>query len=330
MKPAVNNLSLTLESGSLTALLGPSGCGKSTILKMIAGLLPPSSGDILFDGTSILRKRPEQRGAAMVFQDHLLFPYMNIADNIGFGLKMQRLPKSEIQSRVGKMMELVQLGGFNARKPSALSGGQQQRAALARALVTRPKILLLDEPFSNLDANLRIEMRELLRTLQQEMAITTLFVTHDQEEAAVLSDRIALLLGGELRQYDTASALYAQPNDEEIARFFGGRNFISGTSREGRFECSIGTFTLGGNYRGRDGKLTFRPENVRIGDDSQAENSFDALVLSKIFLGTQTRIRLAAGGEEFDATINPEDALNLEENMTVRVRLPKQSLWVLP
>ena len=173
-EPSLNKLSLEIESGELTALLGPSGCGKTTTMKMIAGLLAPTSGDVTFDGRSILADKPEHRGVVMVFQNYLLFPYMSVADNVGFGLKMRKVDKSEIDRRVADILALVKLPDLGKRRPSELSGGQQQRVALARALIVQPKVLLLDEPLSNLDAHLRIEMRDLIRSLQQEMGITTI------------------------------------------------------------------------------------------------------------------------------------------------------------
>ncbi|MCF8466172.1 MAG: ABC transporter ATP-binding protein [Sneathiella sp.] len=329
INPAVDGVSLDIGSGSLTALLGPSGCGKSTVLKMIAGLLAPTSGDILFAGASVRRQPPERRDAVMVFQDPLLFPYMPIAENIGFGLKMRKMKKPEITKLVAQMMALVQLDGLGMRKPEELSGGQQQRAALARALVLRPKILLLDEPFSNLDANLRIEMRDLLKSLQRETGTTMLFVTHDQEEAVVLADRIALMLQGKLKQVDNASAFYARPQDQEVARFFGGKNFIFGTSRNGRFTCALGTLEIPDHCISGKGTLTFRPESVQIGGELTAENSFRARLRSKTFLGVQTRLRLTTASEEFEALVNPALAQGLAENTEVSVYLPKQALWTL-
>ena len=223
--PSLDNLSLEINSGSLTALLGPSGCGKTTTMKMIAGLLDQTSGDVTFDGTSILKEKPENRGVVMVFQNHLLFPYMNVQDNIGFGLKMRNVHKDEIFNRVIKMLDLVKLPNMENRMPKELSGGQQQRVALARALIVQPRVLLLDEPLSNLDAHLRFEMRDLIRNLQQSMGITTIFVTHDQEEAVVLADQVALILDGKLKQYAQPDVFYKKPIDVVTAKFFGGQNF---------------------------------------------------------------------------------------------------------
>ena len=233
--PSLDNLSLEIESGSLTALLGPSGCGKTTTMKMIAGLLDQTEGDVTFDNISILNERPENRGVVMVFQNHLLFPYMNVQDNIGFGLKMRNVDKDQIYKRVLEMLDLVKLPNMENRMPKELSGGQQQRVALARALIVQPKVLLLDEPLSNLDAHLRFEMRDLIRNLQQSMGITTIFVTHDQEEAVVLADQVALILDGRLKQYDKPDVFYKRPIDVLTAQFFGGQNFIKGTSNNNLF-----------------------------------------------------------------------------------------------
>ena len=180
-------------TAELMALLGPSGCGKTTALKVVAGLLAPASGDVMFDGVSVLSIPAERRGATMVFQKPLLFPHMTVVENVGFGLKMRRMAKAEIAARVTQALQWAQLEGYERRKPSELSGGQEQRVALARALVTEPRVLLLDEPFSALDENLRGEMRLLVRELQQRLRITTIFVTHDQREALAVADRIALI-----------------------------------------------------------------------------------------------------------------------------------------
>lgn len=328
--PAVDKISLTIACGSLTALLGPSGCGKSTILKMIAGLVAPSTGDIRFDEQSVLKQRPEHRSAVMMFQDHLLFPYMTAFENVAFGLKMQQKTKPEIATQVGEMMERVQLAGLDHRKPHELSGGQQQRVALARALVVRPKVLLLDEPLSNLDAHLRVEMRDLIRDLQKELGITTLFVTHDQEEAVVLADRIALMLEGQLKQVDRAEGFYARPADQTVARFFGGRNFIQGASQGGIFSSSVGEFELPLTCIDGGSVLTFRPENILLHAPEGGPNTFKASLTSKTFLGTQTRLVFGAGEESFEALVRPEEALPLSVGDSLSVQLPSKNLWVLP
>ena len=328
-EPALNDLSLEVASGELTALLGPSGCGKTTAMKIIAGLLTPTSGDVRFDGRSVMHEKAEKRGVVMVFQNHLLFPYMSVADNVGFGLKMRKTDPAEINRQVAEMLELVQLPGFGERRPSALSGGQQQRVALARALIVRPDVLLLDEPLSNLDAHLRLEMRELIRRLQRETGITTIFVTHDQEEAVVLADKVGLMLGGELKQYDKPEAFYQRPADMATARFFGGMNFITGTSSGGIFDSPLGKMRLPEGALAGNGFLTFRPENIRIGDYAGDENRMETIVSDLIYLGTHTRMTLRVGETEITALVNPEAANGLTAGDHLVASVPTTALWVL-
>lgn len=326
---ALDNLSLEIPSGELTALLGPSGCGKTTTMKMIAGLLEPTSGDITFDGRSVLKDKPEHRGVVMVFQNYLLFPYMSVADNIGFGLKMRKTDPAEIRRRVSQMLELVKLPNLGERKPSALSGGQQQRVALARALIVQPNVLLLDEPLSNLDAHLRFEMRDLIRSLQQEMGITTIFVTHDQEEAVVLADRVALILDGKMKQYDRAEMFYKRPVDEATARFFGGHNFMKGSAKDQVFNGSFGKLALPAGVNQGDGLLTIRPENVRVNMPVDTPNTISATVVEKIYLGTQTRLKINLGKENLDVVTNPGDVESVSAGSEVHVTLPADALWLL-
>ena len=324
--PAINRLSLDIASGELTALLGPSGCGKTTTMKMIAGLLEPTSGDITLDGRSILRDRPQDRGAVMVFQNHLLFPHMSVADNVGFGLRMRGVARAEIGARVTKMLAMVRLPDLGHRRPADLSGGQQQRVALARALIVQPRLLLLDEPLSNLDADLRLEMRDLIRELQQALKITTILVTHDQAEAVALADRVALILDGRLRQHDAADQFYRRPRDEAVARFFGGRNFVPGAARGGRFVCPLGSLSLPDGIGDGPGTLTIRPESLRLGP---GENALAATVSRRVFLGTQTRLELRAGGVALEAVVPPDSAEAISTGDTITVSLPRASLWVI-
>ncbi|MBC7680456.1 MAG: ABC transporter ATP-binding protein, partial [Pseudorhodobacter sp.] len=226
--PVVNGISLDVEPGSLVALLGPSGCGKSTTLRAVAGLLQPRSGDVRFDGASVLQVAPERRPVAMVFQSPLLFPHMSIGDNVAFGLRMRGVGKQERRARALEALERVRLPGVAERRPGQLSGGQEQRVSLARALVVQPEVLLLDEPFSALDASLRVEVRQLVAELQREAGVTTLFVTHDQEEATVLADQVALVLDGRLVQLGTPRELYEQPTSLQVAPFFGTANAFDG------------------------------------------------------------------------------------------------------
>ena len=325
---ALDALTLDIPSGSLTALLGPSGCGKTTAMKMIAGLLSPSAGDVTFDGRSVLNDPPEARGAVMVFQNHLLFPHLSVADNVGFGLRMRGRPKAEVRDRVAEILGRVRLPDLGPRMPSELSGGQQPRIALARALVLRPKVLLLDEPLSNLDAHLRLEMRDLIRGLQQEMGITTLFVTHDQEEAVVLADRVALILNGKLCQYDVAEAFYKRPASVDVARFFGGQNFVPGRSGDGLFQSALGPLQLPQGAARGAGLLTVRPEAVRLGP--APVNSLTATVTARIFLGTQTRLKLSVNDIPLEAVVPPDAAEGVAVGEVIDVNLPPGALWVLP
>ncbi len=327
LTPSLDNLSLEIPSGELTALLGPSGCGKTTAMKMIAGLLQPTSGGVTFDGRSILRDKPEDRGAVMVFQNHLLFPYMTVAENIGFGLRMRKVAKTQIADRVAEMLSLVKLPDIGNRKPSELSGGQQQRVALARALIVRPRVLLLDEPLSNLDANLRLEMRDLIRGLQMKLGITTIFVTHDREEAVVLADRVALILEGRLCQYDPADHLYKRPASEAVARFFGGQNFVHGQSDGAVFQSSVGPLILPDGAPEGMGILTIRPEAIRLG--AAAVNSLTANAIDRVYLGTQTRLKLRVNETEFEAVVSPDLAEGIAAGQTIEINLPPQSLWVM-
>lgn len=326
---AVNDLSLEVTSGKLTALLGPSGCGKTTTMKLIAGLLRPSRGDILFDGQSVLNIPPEKRGAVMVFQNYLLFPYMNVGDNIGFGLKMRGVPRREISQKVAELLELVQLPGIEKRKPSQLSGGQQQRVALARALIVEPNLLLLDEPLSNLDAHLRDEMRELVRNIQSELGITTIFVTHDQEEAVVLADEIALMFDGVLQQYAPPSAFFDEPATVAISRFFGGLNFLPGAYEKGRFSCECGQFAAHrGNATAGDATLSIRPEAIQMG--GRGQNDTEGVIVSHVYVGRYARFRVRLGSAIVEAITEPGKVQEYRDGDTVTLHFPPEKIWVLP
>ncbi len=326
--PAVDQLDLEIESGKLTALLGPSGCGKTTTMKMIAGLLPPTSGDISFDGQSILGVAPEERGVVMVFQNYLLFPYMSVADNIGFGLKMRKVNRREIRQRVTDMLDLVQLPGFEERKPRQLSGGQQQRIALARALIVQPNVLLLDEPLSNLDAHLRDEMRELIRRIQTEMGITTVFVTHDQEEAVVLADKIALLFDGRLQQFDGPDAFFETPKTVAVAKFFGGTNFIRGRYEGGYMTTGIGRFRAPrSSVSEGEAVLSIRPEAADLG--SAGDNSVGGTIRSRVYAGRYARFRVAIGETEIEVITDPAQVKRFDDGDEVAVRFDPAKIWVI-
>lgn len=324
---ALHGLSLSVPSGSLTALLGPSGSGKTTTMKLIAGLIAADSGDVRLDDRSIRDLPPERRGVAMVFQNPLLFPHLTVAGNVGFGLRMRGLPADQIAASVADMLARVRLSDLAHRRPTQLSGGQAQRAALARALILLPDILLLDEPLSSLDPALRDEMRQLIRTLQRETGITTIVVTHDQSEAIALADRIALLLDGRLVQHDTPKAFYDSPATEAVARFFGGVNFIPGIVRDDGFDCAVGHLTLQPGLAKGPGLLTIRPEAVRFGP---GPNLRTAKIVAMDFLGSLTRVELEIEGVTVQALVTPDTARHLSAGNTASVSLPPEALWVLP
>ena len=329
-EPAIVDLSLVAESGSLTALLGPSGCGKTTTMKMIAGLLEPTAGDILFDGSSILSLSPERRGAVMVFQNHLLFPYMSVSQNVGFGLKMRHLDRATIDQRVSEMLELVRLPGMEERRPSELSGGQQQRVALARALIVQPKLLLLDEPLSNLDAHLRFEMRDLIRDIQRDLGITTVLVTHDQEEAVVLADRIALIFDGKLQQVDEPMAFYERPHSRRIAAFFGGVNFFPGRQNSRHFDCLLGRFgTSQAAPAESDGLLSIRPEDIRIVETADA-NCCSGTILSQVYVGTHARLKVSVGDQEVHVVAEASTMKTISQGDGITLHFPEEKIWILP
>ncbi|MDP9455831.1 MAG: ABC transporter ATP-binding protein [Actinomycetota bacterium] len=326
--PALSDLSLRVEPGELVAFLGPSGCGKTTALKIIAGLVRPESGDVLVDGRSVLGVPPERRGAAMVFQKPLLFPHMSVEENVGFGLRMRGVPRDDAGRRVREALRRVHMDGFIARPPDQLSGGQQQRVALARALVTEPRLLLLDEPLSALDAGLRAEMRTLVRDLQLEGGYTTVFVTHDQEEAVVLADRIALLFDGGLRMYDRPEAFYERPASRRVAEFFGAVNFIRGRAANGAVETPLGRLRIARTAPPGNVTLTIRPEAVRLDPaDGGGENSFPARVTETAYLGTRIACSLDAAGVELRVSLPPH--ARLRKGDRVIARLPAGSLWAL-
>lgn len=224
---AVNKLSLSVAKGEFVSLLGPSGCGKTTTLRMIAGFITPTEGEVYLAGKRITHQPPYRRGMGIVFQNYALFPHLNVAQNVAFGLEMRRLPKQEIAARVEEALAQVRLAGYGKRRIRELSGGQQQRVALARALVIQPSVLLLDEPLSNLDAKLREQMRQEIREIQQELGITTIFVTHDQVEALTMSDRIVVLNEGRVEQVGTPEEIYERPASRFVAEFIGRANFLT-------------------------------------------------------------------------------------------------------
>lgn len=271
---AVNNVSLDIRPGSFATLLGPSGCGKTTILRMIAGFESPDGGEIYLGDQAINELTPNKRDTAMVFQSYALFPHYNVFDNVAYGLKLRKLSRDEIQTRVMSMLELVELTGMEGRMTNQLSGGQQQRVALARALVMEPSVLLFDEPLSNLDAKLRVSMRTEIRAIQQKVGITAIYVTHDQAEAMSIADTIIIMNKGEIAQQGAPRDIYYHPNSEFVADFIGEANFLNGKVLEtGENTCKVevGGVAItvdnpGSLSVGRECKLVLRPEGAVVAD----------------------------------------------------------------
>ena len=301
---AVDDLSLHVPAGSLTALLGPSGCGKSTTLAMVGGLVTPDGGNVILDGHSLTGVPPERRPVATVFQKPLLFPHLDVAANIGFGLRMRRVPKDVVRGRVHEMLERVQLSGLGSRRVGELSGGQEQRVALARALVLQPRVLLLDEPFSQLDAGLRVVMRRLVLELHRVSGLTTVFVTHDQAEAVDIADRVALLLSGRLEGHATSETFYRRPPSLAAARFFGATNEVAGTVTAGWFEGD----GMRVRVRRVDGPavLVLRPESLRM-TETAGPGAFAATVTAAAFAGTHVRVTVATSTGAAIAIDAPSD-----------------------
>jgi putative spermidine/putrescine transport system ATP-binding protein len=264
---AVEGVSLDVQRGELIVLLGPSGCGKTTTLRMIAGFVAPTTGDIRLDGASIMALQPHRREMGIVFQSYALFPHLSVARNIAFGLEMRRMTPAATQARVAEMLRLVKLEAFASRLPRQLSGGQQQRVALARALAIHPRLLLLDEPLSNLDADLRQEMAREIRILQRRGGITTIMVTHDQTEAMALADRLVVMHEGRVQQIGAPEQVHTRPANPFVARFIGGSNVMTGRLNGNRFVLPDGTaIVLAGCYPPTgEATLAVRPDSVRLG-----------------------------------------------------------------
>ncbi|PYB80553.1 ABC transporter ATP-binding protein [Pseudomonas soli] len=280
--PVFENIDCQIERGEFVTLLGPSGCGKSTLLRCIAGLTPVDSGRILLDGQDIVPLSPQKRGIGMVFQSYALFPNMTVEQNIAFGLRMQKVKADESQTRVREVLDLVELGSFATRYPHQLSGGQCQRVALARSLVTRPRLLLLDEPLSALDARIRKHLREQIRAIQRELGLTTIFVTHDQEEALTMSDRIVLMNQGRIVQSGDAETLYTAPVDLFAAGFIGNYNLLDADSASRLLQRPVAA------------RLAIRPESITL----SLNGELDGEIRSHSLLGNVIRYRVQVRGVE--------------------------------
>ena len=296
---AVPGLDLALQEGELLALLGPSGCGKTTTMRAIAGLLAPRSGRIVLAGRDITAVSPHQREVGLVFQSYALFPHLSVAENVAFGLRLRHVPAAELKRRVDEAIAMVGLGGFERRLPRELSGGQQQRVALARSVVVRPRLLLLDEPLSNLDARLRLEMRSELQRLQRELGVTMMYVTHDQSEALALADRVVVMHAGRIAQQGTPVEIYERPRSALVARFVGFENvFAAGGAARPVAACASGQLTPW--IDGQPG-LAWRPRNVVLGQGPHAGE-----VIGVSYLGEAIEVLIASPAGPIKAQTPPD------------------------
>ncbi|NWA23874.1 ABC transporter ATP-binding protein [Pseudomonas gingeri] len=312
VQTAVHDFTMDIARGEFITFLGPSGCGKTTILRMLAGFESPSGGTIKFDGKDVTHTPTNQRNIGMVFQSYALFPNMTVAENIGFGLKVAKMPTEQVHDRVTEMLKLIGLTTLGARYPSQLSGGQQQRVALARALAGKPQVLLLDEPLSALDAKIRVSLREEIRAVQRELGITSVFVTHDQEEALSISDRIVVLSEGRVEQIGTPSEVYNFPRSRFVASFVGTLNLLSGVV----VDAVTGQISVCGQSlvtsnpivdaaAGQTRALAIRPEAIVLEPPTAGRNSLAATVEDVDFLGAVVRIRV-----RMDAVVISLDVFN--------------------
>jgi spermidine/putrescine ABC transporter ATP-binding subunit len=320
---AVDRVSLEIEEGSFFTLLGPSGCGKTTLLRVVAGFHLPDRGEVYLRERRITHVPPHLRGTAMVFQEYALFPHMTVEENVAYGLRMRRVPAAEARARVARVLELVGLVGQERKYPHQLSGGQQQRVALARALVVEPEVLLLDEPLSNLDAKLRVRVREELRELQRRLGQTTVYVTHDQEEALALSDRIAVMNTGRVLQVGTPEEIYLRPKNRFVAEFVGLANFLEGywvspgVVRTGTGDLRVGQATAPGGRA----LLAVRPEEVRLhrGAPEGAVNLLRGRVRSVTFLGSVRRCTMELDGVSWVVDVRGEESIRPAEEVYLEV-----------
>ena len=337
---AVSGINLEMPSGEFFSLLGPSGCGKTTTLRMIAGFERPTEGQILLDGEDMAQTPPHKRNVNTVFQNYALFPHLTVQQNVAFGLKYQKVAKGEDKQRVGEALELVQMSSFADRRPNQLSGGQQQRVALARALILNPKVLLLDEPLGALAAKLRKRLQIELKALQERVGITFIYVTHDQEEALTMSDRIAVMSQGRVEQVGPPKEIYEEPATAYVADFLGVSNLMDARAAgvtTGGCRVHLGEFELvagqGDHDTAGDSKITIRPERVDIdGQGMSGENRIPAIVERVVYVGSTLQVILhLASGQTIQAWLpNDGDVDPYRSGDAVTAHFPREALRVLP
>lgn len=331
---AVESIDLSIELGELVALLGPSGCGKTTTLRLIAGLDVPSSGSIMFDGKDVSATPVQDRNVGMVFQRYALFPHMTVEKNVEFGLSVRNTPKAEIKERLEKILDVVQLRDFRHRFPAQLSGGQMQRVAIARTLITRPSVLMMDEPLASLDTKLRGEMRRFIRDLQQSLGITTIFVTHDQVEAMELADRVAVLFDGRLAQFDTPDVLYQRPRSMNVADFMGASNIFPGRlGAHNLVETEFGSVRIGGHAGHSPGdkvSIMLRAEALDIVDREEAalHQALRGVIVARDFSGASVSYTVACGGARI--SVIEQSRRLLDVGAPVRLDIAPERIWLLP
>ncbi len=338
---AVARIDLHLEPGEFFSILGPSGCGKTTTLRLIAGFEEPTSGQILLDGVDMAASPPDKRNVNTVFQNYALFPFLNVMDNVSFGLRSQKIEKAEAARRAGEALEMVQLSAYGSRRPNQLSGGQQQRVALARALVMNPAVLLLDEPLGALDAKLRRSLQVQLKTLQQSVGITFLYVTHDQEEALTMSDRLAIMRDGRIAQVGTPAEVYNSPDSAYVADFLGISNLLDATVTVADGGGAMTVEHAGQRLQatgaravpvGEDVRICIRPERVRLEPSgTTGENHLPATIERLVFLGstTQVDLRLGSGAALQMLVHNDGTEATLFQGTPVSAVLPGEHVRVL-
>lgn len=325
----IDNLTLQVKKGEMISLLGPSGCGKTTILRLLAGLEQPTSGSIYINGEDVTKLAIQQRDISMVFQSYALFPHMSIGENIGYGLKMMNIGKAERQQRIEETLKLVDLEGYEDRYVDQISGGQQQRVALARALILQPKVLLFDEPLSNLDTNLRRNMRDKIRELQQQFQITSFYVTHDQSEAFAVSDRVLVIKKGEIMQFGTPEELYLHPASEFMANFMGDANIFSAKYNDQTLNINGYEISLDQplNIQNGDCTIGIRPEAMFLKETG--EKSQECTVEKVTYMGSSYELAVNWHGQTLFLQVNPL-LLVPKENSTYFLDIVSKGIFVLP